>query len=83
MDLRLGLTTDGIFITIIVFVMSLIFGPLVRVLVQVELAHMATPDAVAKGWNVEVLAGTFLLGIVIGTFGYVLTEAITGASLER
>ena len=74
---------DGIFITIIVFVMSLIFGAAgAGVGAGAGAGAYGDPDAAAAAGMLGALAG-MLIGIVIGTFGYVLIEAITGASLGK
>ena len=72
---------DGVFISIIVFLMSLVFGA----------AGAGAGAAAVEGGDpdAQVVAGAFgaiagmIVGLVIGTFGYVLIEAITGASLGK
>ena len=80
---RLGAyVIDAVFITIIVFVMAFLFGA-AGAGVGAEAGYSNyDPDAAAAGGIMGAFMGA-LIGVLVGWFGYILIEAITGASLGK
>ena len=82
---RLGAyVIDAVFITVIVFVMAFLFGAAGAGVGAEAGGGYGDYDAeaVAAGGIMGAVMGA-LIGVLIGWFGYILIEAITGASLGK